>query len=726
MANGRLQPPNLDDRSWQDLVDEAKAMIDTYAPEWTDRGPSDLGITLIELFAWLVEQMIYRLNRVPERNFIEFLNLIGITIDPASPASTMLVFQVFGSVPAVVEVPAGTVVSTVETETQRAVMFETDERAEVVPARLAQVLVSTSSAAPFAVEDATGQLAAAPLKGRTLEVTLGGGPLSLFLGFDAEKPPPAAVASRLKLAVRVNPLTENRSGPVQAPPPATFTWTFARMSSAAVPALEFVPVESATPGATVQDDTNGFLTSGALFIPNPAERWGSKLTGGEIQLTTTSPALDLNVKRYWLCLTVTPGAGPPPAGAASRRSMPLGHLLFNSAPATNALTFPAAPTAPPDLVSNGRPFQSFDLAKRPLYKQPGGAPYDHLRLEVKPPGGTAEVWPVLEELPETDRKAARLDPVTGTIEFGDGRRGAIPPANSEVRAVTYRYVAGGLAGNLPPGSLTLLRKPLPGILAVTNPGPASGGTDEEDVQQTLKRGPEALRLRGPGTTRNRFRTVTIADFEYQARESTRVAKARCLGPDPATADKFFGQLDRGPGHVTVIIVPNEPDQPQPTPDTQLIGEVQSELNRLKVVATSVTVTFPRYVPVRVTLSYKLFSNAAAPVSESFQNDLEARLAARIEAYLHPLTGNMPSADAVRGPGWEIGQSLFVADLYNALKDVVGRAGFLSSLTVQSTVPEAQRAPPPNLGRFALDSQVGVSVADYELICGAGTHTIKPA
>lgn len=92
MSRGRLEPPNLDDRTWKDIVNEAKALIPKYAPEWTDHNPSDLGITLIELFAWLVEGMIYRLNKVPEKNFIEFLNLLGVTRNPAVPASTYLTF----------------------------------------------------------------------------------------------------------------------------------------------------------------------------------------------------------------------------------------------------------------------------------------------------------------------------------------------------------------------------------------------------------------------------------------------------------------------------------------------------------------------------------------------------------------------------------------------------------------------------------------------------------
>ena len=87
-----ILPPDLDDRTWQDLVDEMRALIPKYAPQWTDHNPSDLGITLIELFAWLGEGIIFRLNQTPEKNYLALLNLLGITRDPPTPARTYLTF----------------------------------------------------------------------------------------------------------------------------------------------------------------------------------------------------------------------------------------------------------------------------------------------------------------------------------------------------------------------------------------------------------------------------------------------------------------------------------------------------------------------------------------------------------------------------------------------------------------------------------------------------------
>lgn len=72
-----LQLPNLDDRTYDDLVQEAIALIPAYAPDWTNYNPSDPGITLIELFAFLTEILIYRLNRVTPANQYAFLKLLN-------------------------------------------------------------------------------------------------------------------------------------------------------------------------------------------------------------------------------------------------------------------------------------------------------------------------------------------------------------------------------------------------------------------------------------------------------------------------------------------------------------------------------------------------------------------------------------------------------------------------------------------------------------------------
>ncbi len=70
---------NLDDKSFAELVEEAKKRIPIYAPQWTDHNRHDPGITLIELFAWVAETQIYRLNKITERSYRNFLTLTGLS-----------------------------------------------------------------------------------------------------------------------------------------------------------------------------------------------------------------------------------------------------------------------------------------------------------------------------------------------------------------------------------------------------------------------------------------------------------------------------------------------------------------------------------------------------------------------------------------------------------------------------------------------------------------------
>jgi len=89
-----LQLPSLDDRNFEQLMLEAQARIPGYTPEWTNHGiESDPGITIVELFAFLTESFLYRLNRFPERNRLKFLQLLGIPLQPAAAADGLIVIH---------------------------------------------------------------------------------------------------------------------------------------------------------------------------------------------------------------------------------------------------------------------------------------------------------------------------------------------------------------------------------------------------------------------------------------------------------------------------------------------------------------------------------------------------------------------------------------------------------------------------------------------------------
>ena len=87
-------------------------MVQQRCPEWTDHNVSDPGVTLIELFATMVDQLVYRLNQVPERNYVKFLDLLGVHLLPPTDAKCQETFWLAAPVPDTVVIPVGTEVAT--------------------------------------------------------------------------------------------------------------------------------------------------------------------------------------------------------------------------------------------------------------------------------------------------------------------------------------------------------------------------------------------------------------------------------------------------------------------------------------------------------------------------------------------------------------------------------------------------------------------------------------
>lgn len=103
-----MQSPNLDDRTFADLMEAAKLRIQQHCPEWDDLSPGDPGIVLLEAFAFLTETMIFRINRVPEKAYIEFLKLIGVKLTPPSAAQVNLTFSISKPQANAIEIPIKT------------------------------------------------------------------------------------------------------------------------------------------------------------------------------------------------------------------------------------------------------------------------------------------------------------------------------------------------------------------------------------------------------------------------------------------------------------------------------------------------------------------------------------------------------------------------------------------------------------------------------------------
>lgn len=134
-----IPTPNLDDRRFDDLVEEAMRLIPQYCPEWTNFNRSDPGITLLELFAWMTEMLLYRLNRVPDKNYLAFLNMMGVSLQPPQPARALVQFEISEKTDHV-RIEAGTSLATSGQADDAVMPFETENDLVAVTNKLVRCM----------------------------------------------------------------------------------------------------------------------------------------------------------------------------------------------------------------------------------------------------------------------------------------------------------------------------------------------------------------------------------------------------------------------------------------------------------------------------------------------------------------------------------------------------------------------------------------------------------
>ena len=273
-----------------------------------------------------------------------------------------------------------------------------------------------------------------------------------------------------------------------------------------------------------------------------------------------------------------------------------------------------------------------------------------LEIETTTTGDVRGVWvrweavESLEGADDSDRQYV-LNRVDGTVSFGDGTAGRIPPAGRENVRASYR-TGGGSAGNVEPGAVVDLSTAIPHVDAVTNPVEGSGGAAAESTAAVLDRAPRELR--------DRDRAVTAVDYERIAMDAAReLAEVRCLrGMNRAG--------EHEPGWVTVLIVPDERRE-TPVPSVRLRETVHwrvSEAAPLHLVTRDrLVVRSPTYVSVDV---------EATVVVDGVRSlgALETAIEDRLTAFLHPLTGK-------GGDGWRFGELATIADVIAEIEGCEG-------------------------------------------------------
>jgi predicted phage baseplate assembly protein len=601
--------PDLDDRRFQDIVDEAKRLIPRYCPEWTNHNLSDPGVALIELFAWMSEMILFRLNQVPDRFYTKFLELVGIEPFPPSVAHCDLTFWLSTVLDHEVVVPSGTQVATYGAVEGDNIVFSTTEDLVIAPPEL--LAARTSKAGNEVLfTDVWDDLRYAggvvtcfesrPLKegdafylgfGRTL----GGNLVRLHveasiegIGVDPERPP--------------------------------LTWE-AWSGEAWVPAR--VPPRG--------DTTGGLNRNGTISLVMPRRHEPVTLGG---------------TRAWWIRARLLEAApGQPPYQASPQIKSVRAESLGGTVLAEHAVTIAMETLG----RSDGQPGQAFQVGRPPVLPRREGE-----RVRVITADGVEE-WSEVEDFTGSNKtdKHYTWDGASGVIRFGprvryaDGsvrHHGDVPRDGSEIVVTGYRH-GGGAAGNVGTGTLTVLRTTVPFIDRVSNLGDATGGVDAETV--------ENAKLRGPMTLRTGSRAVTARDYERLTLESSvEVARARCL---PASEPG---------GPVRVLVVPNVSGRPEThtiddfSLSPALMKTVSEHLDEARVLGTSLEVGVPYYQGVSVAVL--ITALPARPAALVRQRVLDL-----LYEYVNPLTGGTDRT------GWPFDTDINAAPIAQMVEAVEG-------------------------------------------------------
>lgn len=319
--------------------------------------------------------------------------------------------------------------------------------------------------------------------------------------------------------------------------------------------------------------------------------------------------------------------------------------------------------------SDGTPDQQFRFAQQPvlpgqsilvreneippkrelkkIYAEEGETAIKQIKDDA---GNTIEVWIRWHQVDSfynsgPNSRHYLIDPLTGEVRFGDGRRGMIPPmGNDNMKAAQYLTGGGGI-GNVGAGSLTVLRQSIAYIDSVVNHHPAVGGADQETIDEA--------KMRGPHVVKNRYRAVTAEDFEWlSVRASGNVARAKAMA-----SPKKEGEL-------TILILPKEekviPDMTRPlVPTPELIRKVKDFLDVRRLITTKLHVGKPRYIEISVDIQIVLKQVGGRGTTARRQIEEAVR------RFLHPVLGGADMS------GWPFGRSLHKSDLYHVVERVEG-------------------------------------------------------
>jgi predicted phage baseplate assembly protein len=658
----------LDDRSFQELVSEARQRVAERCPEWTEHNVSDPGITLIETFAWMTDMLVYRLNQVPDKLHVALLEMLGIKLAPPEGAGADVRFRLVESPQLPVLIPGRqTEVAKVTAPGEEPVAFRVRDDFTIPDARpVAYVLQRSGVLQDVGVAGGVARPSGTDQPAFSAPPQVGD---ALYLGFDES-------LDRLVLRVEVVGSRARGIGVEPASPP--LCWEASRG-----PEWETADV--------LEDTTGGFNEAGGRI---------------EVQLPRkTAPTTVGGRHLHWLRCRVT---------QLTRFGRP--SPRFTEPPRIDSIT--ARPTGAlvraehTEVVvgevlgeSDGTPGQTFKLRNAPTMEPGAGEGLevlDPLAGEPRLPEEDGwEQWERVESFAdsEPDDRHYLFDAAAGEVELGPAIRtrregwrqyGLIPPKGARLRMSSYRH-GGGRGGSVPRDTLRQLRNPVAGVAEVTNPLAADGGVDAESLA--------AARRRAAYELRTRYRAVTAEDFEFLAGEAPmRAARALCLEPAPGKA-------------IPVFILPPAVDPERPltqaelTPSPDLLESVADFLDERRLMGTRVHVMPVPLRGVTVVVDVAIARWAHVDV-------VEREIKEGLYHFINPLVGGSAHAD----DGWAFGRPLNAGELYALVQHVPG-VDRIHKLRMYETDPRSPDTPDPR------PAGTEIVLAPNELVF-SGSHRVR--
>ncbi|MGM0758803.1 MAG: putative baseplate assembly protein [Thermodesulfobacteriota bacterium] len=697
-----ITPPRLDDRRYEDLVEELLARVPAHTPEWTPQQTGDPGRTLLELFAWLADTILYRANLIPERQRLAFLQLLGMPMQPARAARGLV------SIALDEKNPLTSVTLAREARLAGPVHFESLSEVRVFPVigecyfkrslspdekdELAEVIEGLRQF--HQIHDSVEAYVTTPafihglFEKAGLDVVQDTADRSLWIALlagRAEDVP--AVKSALAgdgdtsqiLNIGIAPAVElpagfDHTGRVGA---LEHSWW---MSTPDL--VDDAPVYSRL--RRVSDTTREYTRRGVegLVLPGGVEDFG--VLEGDARKDANAgvgdrpPRIDDpdRLARLVAWLRLQP--------AAKLESMRLSWVGIN------AVEIDQRRTVRDRVIgqSDGSGDQVFEVAAASVEAE-------SFELQVEESGRGYVPWHAVSDLALSGRDDGVfvLDSEAGTVRFGNGMYGRIPEAGRRIRVARMRS-GGGVAGNLPAGTLDRIEAKNVDGSAVSRKLKAvqgiatEGGADAETLDQAERRIPARLQHRNRAVTEQDYRCLTIET------PGANIARVEVL-PRFMPRQRRFNV----PGVVSVMVLPGKQmfEPPNPRPDQPLIQKVFDFLSARRPLSTELYVIGCEYIPVALSVGITVKAGFGP---EQVNHDVGQAL----QRYLWCLPPHGPQSE-----GWPLGRSLRDRELEVVAARVKG-VGTVSGVNLFQGMDRQWRAVP----RVQECEAIEISLADWQL------------